>query len=153
MQGLWAFYAAVAIISAGQSLGGFIALTVMLSRWFVRRRAMAIATSQFALSAGTLVLVPVMAWGTAMDIGGAGWRLTAFVMGGLAVATTTAVLSRMRNRPQDMGLHPDGDLSSQESQDDSFSVAQALRTRSFWLILIADVSRLPPSLLSLRISA
>ncbi len=136
---LWMFYAAVAIIATGQSLGGFIPLTVMLSRWFVRRRAMAIATSQFALSAGTLVLVPVMAWGTAMDIGGAGWRLTAFVMGGLAVATTAAVLSRMRNRPQDMGLHPDGDLSSQESQDDSFPVAQALRTRSFWLILIADV--------------
>ena len=49
MQNLWSFYAAFLIMTVGASLCGFIPLTVVISRWFVRRRATAIAISQMGL--------------------------------------------------------------------------------------------------------
>lgn len=140
IQSLWSFYAAFAIMTAGHSLGIFIPLTVMLSRWFVRRRATAIAISQMAAPLSAMFLVPFMSWSADPDTGTAGWHLTAFAAGGLILLAATLVYFGMRNRPRDMGLLPDGGHTPDEwAREPGFSTAQALRTHSFWLIAIGGV--------------
>ncbi len=136
IQNYWGIFAAYFIMAAGQSLSGSIPMTVMLNHWFVRRRTTAIAISLLAAPITALALVPLIDWSVT---GGVGWRPTAFVVAGFILVAAALVFSRVRNRPQDMGMLPDGGPSPEESLEVGFSVGQALRSRAFWFILIGDV--------------
>ena len=136
IQNYWGIFAAYFIMAAGHSLSGDIPMIVMLSRWFVRRRATAIAISLLAAPVVALPLVPLIAWSV---VNGVGLRPTAFVMAGFIPVAAVLVFSRVRNRPQDMGMLPDGGPLPGESLEADFSVGQALRSRAFWFILIGDV--------------
>ena len=46
VQNLWMFYLAYVLMAVGQGLGSWIPLMTMLTRWFHRLRAMALATGQ-----------------------------------------------------------------------------------------------------------
>ena len=132
MQNLWSFYAAFLIMTVGASLCGFIPLTVVISRWFVRRRATAIAISQMGPSLGAVVVVPVIG----LILGVAGWRESIFMVAGVALVVALPVFALLRNGPEDTGLLPHG--VPQAAQAVSFSIAQALRTPAFWLIAFGD---------------
>ena len=129
---LLGFYVAFLIMMVGQSLCGFIPLTVLISRWFVRRRATAIAISQILTSVGSVVLVPVLVFSVHTDYGLLGWRLTAVVLAGLMLIVAVPVFARLRNRPEDLGLLPQG--APPGAQQTSFSMAQTFRAPAFWLI-------------------
>ncbi|MYE41845.1 MAG: MFS transporter [Chloroflexi bacterium] len=136
IQNLWSLYAAFIIIAAGQSLCGAIPLVVMVSRWFVRRRATAIAILLMAPSLSGFVLVPVIAWSVDPDYGHPGWRLTALMLAGLILLVTVPVLLRLRNQPEDRGLLPYGIPPA--AQQVSLSIVRTLRTPAFWLIAFGD---------------
>ena len=135
-QTLWMFYAAFALMAAGAAISGWILLMATLSRWFVRRRATTIGLAQMVGALGALILVPLIAFSVGPDSGWAGWRLTAILTGGLLLVVAAVTFSRLRNRPEDMGLFPDGDAEA--AKQTSFSAFQALRTRAFWLIAVGD---------------
>ena len=58
------------------------------------------------------------------------------VLGGSIMAVAVLAFTRLRNRPEDMGLLPDGGPPA--VQQGSISAFQPLRTRSFWLIACGD---------------
>ncbi len=136
MQGLWGFYVAMSLIAIGQMLGGSIPLVILLSRWFLRRRSTAIALLLMAPSVGGFVLVPVIAYLVNPDDAVPGWRLVVFALAALTLIAAISVFALLRNRPEEMGLLPDGVPPAVQSV--SFSLVRALRTPAFWLITLGD---------------
>ncbi len=148
VQNLWMFYLAYVLMAVGQGLGSWIPLMTMLTRWFHRRRAMALGWSNMSSRAGALVLVPAIAWAIDPDFDRFGWRMTATVLGVFMVAVAWPISRLIRNYPEDYGLLPDGDklapsrvvsdaggaASPSVPVEDDFTASEALRTPAFWLI-------------------
>ncbi|MER3403846.1 MAG: MFS transporter, partial [Chloroflexota bacterium] len=77
-----------------------------LAHWFVReyRRAMLVVT--VAAGFASTIFLPLSAW----LVERAGWRTALLVLAGiLAVTTIPPHALVLRRRPEDVGLHPDGD--------------------------------------------
>jgi sugar phosphate permease len=148
VQNLWMFYLAYVLMAVGQGLGSWIPLMTMLTRWFHRRRAMALGWSNMGSRAGALVLVPAIAWSIDPDFDRFGWRMTATVLGVFMVAVAWPISRLIRNYPEDYGLLPDGDKPASTRVatgaggaapppvpvEDDFTTSEALRTPAFWLI-------------------
>lgn len=137
---LWMFYVAYILMALGQGLGSWIPLMTMLNRWFSRRRATAIGWSNVASRFGALLLVPAIAWAIDPDYDRLGWRLTAVVLGVTMLALAAPIAALLRNRPEDLGLQPDGGAPSAAAaraaaaRPPDMTAGQALRTPAFWLI-------------------
>lgn len=145
---LWFFYLAYSLLSLGNTGIGFITVSTVLARWFVRRRGTAIGFAMLGISAGGFVMAPLVGW----VISEFGWR-TAFVSLGvlvwlLALPVTFFV---MKGNPAEMGLLPDGDDpgagatpepavppvqagSPAVSAEEGWPLRAAVRTRAFFWI-------------------
>lgn len=112
--------------------------TLLMAQWFVRRRgrAMAIAGLGGALSTATL---PPLA---RLLIDNIGWRESYLVFGSAiwAVVVPVAILL-VRNRPEDVGLHPDGADEPPVGEAPVTASGEPVRhkvlnTRMFWFLAI-----------------
>ncbi len=112
--------------------------TLLMAQWFVRRRgrAMAIAGLGGALSTATL---PPLA---RLLIDNIGWRESYLVFGIAiwAVVVPVAILL-VRNRPEDVGLHPDGADEPPVGEAPVTASGEPVRhkvlnTRMFWFLAI-----------------
>ena len=142
---LWQLFAVMAIVAVGSSLAGFLTIHIAIAHWFVRKRAMAMGLTSAGFAAGA-VIVPLVGW----SIASLGWRPTAVISGVLVLAVGLPASQFFRREPQDMGLAPDGDPplatgadgAPQERRRPSaastvdFTLGEAVRDRSFWLISI-----------------
>jgi MFS family permease len=82
--------------------------TLMVAQWFVRFRGRAVAVMGLGFAASTAILPPL----SAALIDGLGWRGAYVVLGIIVWALLIPIaLFVVRNRPEDMGLLPDGDPS------------------------------------------
>ncbi len=124
-QNLLVFYVATALMGAGSAMSGWILLMTVICRWFVRHRATAVGLAHMVSGIGPLFLVPLniylLTW--------VAWREAATVLGVVVLVFAVVALAWLRNRPEDMGLLPNG--TSTALRQTSFSVFQTLRTRSF----------------------
>ncbi|NQW22582.1 MAG: MFS transporter [SAR202 cluster bacterium] len=144
VQNLWMFYLAYVLMAVGQGLGSWIPVMTLLTRWFSRRRSMAIGWSNMGSRAGALILVPLIAWSIDPDQDRLGWRMTATVLGVFMIVVAGPISRLIRNQPQDMGLLPDGEKpaavgtaaadAAASLSDADFTAKQAVRTPAFWLI-------------------
>jgi MFS family permease len=152
VRNLWMFYLAFVVMSLGHGLGGWVPVMTLLNHWFTRHRGMAMGMAMMGTGAGSLVVVPAIAWAIDPDHERLGWRLTAMIVAGVALAAAFTLPRLIRNRPQDYGLRPDGDppdpapATPRGLRPDStapvdagyaepgFTTRQALRTRAFWFI-------------------
>ena len=143
------FYGSYMFVSLGTGLGGWLALIAMVNNWFNRRRSFAMACSMSGIHLGGL-LVPALAvaieW---FELSGAALGIGVFLL--VIVGPAAKVI---RNRPEDIGLHPDGDTKAarpveadnrqgaDELEDDEpdFTAIQALKTPAFWMLTIAQVA-------------
>ncbi len=144
MQAEWQFFI---IYSVGRGLAsGILALStsVTVSKWFVRRRGYAIGVMTLGNRAGFAVL-PI---GVQLIIDASGWRTAAYALAMMVV--TLGILPALRwlhPRPERFGLLPDGDIAVEgglggsaaalRRQEVSWTRAQAIRTRAFWLVTAA----------------
>ncbi len=142
----WAFYIAYAtgrvIFSSPVQIGA----SVVVSRWFVRLRGRTNGILNLAHSVG-MVLFPLIA---SVIIAKGGWRDAWFVLGVLVfVVALVPVALLISQRPEDIGLRPDGDTepddgatssngtSSPDATDEpNWMLKQAVRTPSLWLIAV-----------------
>ncbi len=146
-QTLWQFYALHVFMVFCRSWMFFIPLSALITRWFVRRRSLALAIFTCGFPVSGVVFVPVLTF----LANSFGWRET-YIFCGLAlwIIVLPLALWVLSSRPQDRGLMPDGDpqvlpvASSQESHHLSaesqpvhqWTVREALGTRAFWLIAV-----------------
>ena len=144
VENLWMFYLAYFIMSVGQGQAGWLTVMTLLNHWFVRRRGMAMGLAMVGMSVGALVLVPVIAWLINPDADRLGWRRTAEIFAVVTLASAVILPKLIRNKPEDVGSHPDGEPpvvaaqaveSAQEpKQELELTIGQALRTQAFWCI-------------------
>jgi MFS family permease len=102
---VWHLYIFWGLIgAAGISISAFVPHTVVISRWFLKRRGMALGIISSGTGLGSLLTFFVQ-----YLIELFGWR-TAYVIMGAAILVVIVPLAAFfqRSRPEDMGLLPDG---------------------------------------------
>ena len=120
------------------SLGGPGALitTVPISKWFVSKRGKALAITSLGVPIGAMIFVPL----TQYLIDFSGWRNTWIIFGLLAIIIIIPPsLVLLRRQPEDIGLLPDGEKSSEKNYIDSevsWEFSEAIKTSVFWRIAI-----------------
>jgi MFS transporter, OFA family, oxalate/formate antiporter len=114
-----------------------------VSNWFVARRAFAISAATLAQMMGLVAMPLIAELAIARDGWRAGWLAIGIVT--LAVGFVPSWLLLVR-RPEDLGLEPDRapppvvrDGSPIPAPEPSYSRRQALRTASFWLLLLYTI--------------
>ncbi len=150
---VWAFYALFALSGLtgfGAPMGQLIT-TVPVAKWFQANRGRALAIAGIGLPLGTTAIIPL----AALVIDSMGWRTAWALLGGFVILMTVPLcLMFMRKDPESVGLHPDGnpnalaDWAATQAKAGAKSVAtsedwtgkQALRSRMFWMVLIATAS-------------
>ena len=144
---IWMFYFSYLIIALGQGLGSWLALNTMLNNWFIKRRSFAMGVSNSLARIGTLFLIPLLAWMVDPDFPTRpGWSSTALFLGIFIILAAYPLTRLIRNTPEEYGMLPDGDSPTKYQSDPNtesgdlvsdqidFTVKQALKTKSFWLI-------------------
>lgn len=138
----YARYIALAILGLGTT---HVAFARVISVWFDRRRGLALGLALAGLGLGGIIWPLLSQWA----ITEYGWR-TAYVIVAFAVATV-GILSIglvVRESPESMGLHPDGDqprvlpASATSSaapttavSQTGFSLAETMQQPKFWQML------------------
>jgi hypothetical protein len=119
-------------------VGGFLAAYIA-GRWFRAREGLVVGLLTAANAAGQLVFLPTMA----SFVTHFGWRVMSLVLAGAVIAFLPLRALLMRNRPEDVGLRPYGDLGAPRldvsPEGNPITVAfRALalgaRSRDFWPI-------------------
>jgi MFS family permease len=113
--------------------------STLVVRWFVRRRGRVLSLVSLGAVASATLLPPLNTW----IIQGFGWRVGWRVWAVLlwCVMAPVAYLFT-RDQPEDVGLYPDGEKikggvvedAVRRGKGEPWSVGEAVRTRSFWLV-------------------
>jgi MFS family permease len=112
----------------------------VVPKWFIRKRAKAVAVAAAGGALGPLIF-PVL---NAELISAVGWRDAWFAVGVLALALLVPLSFGVHRSPEDVGLLPDGETAETElgprrqfGAEYSYTLREALHTRSFWLLTMA----------------
>lgn len=135
---VWQVYPIYALFGFGFAASSLVPGTTLVTRWFSRRRSMALSVASTGLSAGGVAITPIVAaavnrYGIATA---APWLALAYVVG---IVPVTALL--MRSHPAAMGLQPDGEPGGQArmAAAPGTTAAVAIRSRFFWSVTIAHL--------------
>jgi OFA family oxalate/formate antiporter-like MFS transporter len=118
-----------------------IGASVVVSRWFIRTRGRANGLLSLSHSIG-MVSFPVIA---SLIIASSGWRSAWFVLGLMVwIIALLPVSLLIVQRPEDVGLLPDGDTPDPSTGGDADTVVeepewtskQAMRTSALWILAI-----------------
>lgn len=142
----WAFWIAYAIGRVIFSSPVQIGASVVVSRWFIRMRGRTNGILNLSHSVG-MVLFPLIA---SVVIAQSGWRDAWLILGVLVfVAALLPVALLISERPEVLGLRPDGDeeepadedgidaTQSDAPEEPDWTTRQAVRTPALWLLAIA----------------
>jgi len=133
----------------------------VINYWFRRKRSLAISIMYNAQGLGGLAITPIVG----LMVVGLGWRETAFISGIAILAVVVPLSLLVRKSPESMGLLPDGapapplpeteqprrgevDPAASEpatehpaavkpASDADFTPGEAMRTPSYWLLVLA----------------
>jgi len=136
---VWHVYVVYVLFGAGFAASSLVPGTTLVARWFSRRRSVALSVASTGLSAGGVVVTPVVA--ALIDRHGlssvAPYLALALVVG---VIPVTALL--LRPSPEALGLLPDGDPAPPEGSPVAYRGAlarDALRTRFFVCVTLGHL--------------
>lgn len=152
---LWQFYVILGVfLGMGGAMMGGLPGSKLVVNWFVKRRGMALGITTMGVSMSGVIMAPV----ATQLIGAIGWRNTFMIYGALIfVVVVPLAWWFIVNRPEDMGLFPDGastpplepDLVSppvetlapgeelmEQSSPTEWSTRDTLRDRNFWIIAL-----------------
>lgn len=134
---VWGFVAGFTLLVAVGSAGLTTLFTpLLLARWFVRRRGLAMGIAALGSQLGGFVLPPAVAF----LIGRVGWQAAMFLVGLFAMASISALVYwAVIDHPHDCGQHPDGiagtgtDDGAEAAASLDASLWAVLRDRNFWV--------------------
>ncbi len=126
---------------------GVLPSSALISRWFRRRRGLALGLSVTGSSIGGALVPPLMTW-MFMSLG---WRY-ALLYSGIALLVFVPVFLRILvNEPEDIGLQAEPDNPNPEKRvsavdNREWTIPQMLKTSSFWWQTIISASLLAVTL-------
>ncbi|MBN1652436.1 MAG: MFS transporter [Deltaproteobacteria bacterium] len=144
------FYLVYAVwLSVGMSAMLYIPSDALIVRWFDRRLSFALAVVTAGVGMSGLICTPLLSW-LLLRVG---WRY-AFITVGIVVWVVVLPLSLLiKNRPEEVGLKPDGEVADGELENRArtagkalrstdrfpaeYTLTQALRSRLFWVLACA----------------
>ncbi len=139
------FYLGLAVIGVGMAMQTVLPGTHLLAHWFERRRALAIGVFMASAGLGAFVAAPVFA---AISESTGSWRIVMPIMAGSALLSSVLAFFVVRETPAAIGEIPDGRAaqaantggahkpSRVHQTTEAWTLAEALRTRAFWLIVL-----------------
>jgi MFS family permease len=155
MTKVWHFYLYYGVILAiGVALSFMVPILGTIRKWFIKKAGLALALTNVGGGLGgalMAVIIPTMilafGWRNA-------WLYLGFILGAIIIILAAIFI---RKDPESMGLLPDGTAKidpkeitgeSQQAQsgdiEEIWTVREAMKTRSFWCLLIAGcVSAIP----------
>jgi MFS family permease len=116
----------------------------LVSQWFSRRRGIALSLTALGFSASMALHPPLAQW----LIETVGWRESWLWLGILTwVLLVPMIAVLVQNRPEDIGLVPDGNealnresMNARDRMNVGLTLHGAIRTRSFWIIALGLAS-------------
>ena len=155
VQEQWQYYVVWGfIIATGINTGITLPIDKTLINWFVKKRGLAMGIKNAFIGGGGMVVLPVVTWITINY----GWRTVCTTWGVLVFTSLLLVVFLIKpKRPEYYGLLPDGakvDVSANtdatelnlvdkgikyasEAQEAEFTLRQAIKTRAYWMLLVA----------------
>ena len=138
----------VGLVSVGNNSGFGQTFLAVMNRWFVRRRAVGMTMVITCYTIGGAIMVPLLSRG----VQHLGWR-SVILYAGIFVSVVVVPASLLiRRSPESMGIRledagealpaPTGSASAARSARRDFTVREALRTRTYWFILLASTLRI-----------
>src|SRR5580704_1186994 len=131
---LYVFYFALGVVSGG---AGAMPYTYVVSHWFDRHRGLAISVMMLGMGLGAIAIPSV----SQQLVATLGWRLAYTVFGfSIVLIPLPVVAAFLKERPETMGLLPDGAPEAQIStpvaaSDVGLTVHDAVRTSEFWTMV------------------
>ena len=143
-------YAVIVFAAIFTAAGTYVPVTSTVSRWFVRRRGVAMSVAMAGMGLGGF-LMPNL---SSILIESVGWRWAYRIFGILIWVVLLPVTARfVHGRPSDLGLTVDGDDHSEgrdgqpegsSTEQDGFGAREAFHMPRFWLLGFADVANAIP---------
>lgn len=128
-------YLSFALVGIGAS-AFYVPATTTITRWFHKRKGLAIGITVSALGIGMAFFPPTLE----RIIYLVGWRSTFVVMGIISLTLLSISIYLIRSSPEDMDLNPDGIEVEENSKpkenpsNKSLTLSEAFKTRRFWII-------------------
>ncbi len=136
---LWHWFVFQAINAVFRQLMFFIPFQALVTRWFDRRRGIAVGILATGFSLGGFVVVPIMR----LVIDAVAWD-GSFIFAGIVVTAVFVPLSLLlvRDHPADVGAYVDGDdtpptRAAGAGMMAGVTVRDAIRTPLFWVVALA----------------
>ena len=141
----------VGVVSVGNNSGFGQTFLAVTNRWFVRRRAIGMTIVITAYTVGGAMLIPVLSRG----IEALGWRDVMLYTGIFVVVMVVPFAMFIRRSPESMGIdlaevgevgeaveQTSASSSSAQASGRDYTVSEALRTPTYWFILVASALRI-----------
>lgn len=144
---VWQFYV---LFGLGWSLGqlafaGNVLTGPIVAKWFIRKRGRAMGISTMGIPIGSIIFVPL----NAVLVTTFGWQASWVILGVATWLLTIPIAAlTMRRQPEDIGLLPDGALTSAGETPTAgrpsgvaspidWTLTQALRTPALYLLMLS----------------
>src|SRR5437764_395436 len=102
----WQLYLTLgALVGGGVNCLAYTGQSLYLTKWFVRRRGLALSIAFSGVGIGSITVLP---WLQSL-IAAAGWRTACGALGLLVLGLLAPLNLLLRRRPEDLGLEPDGE--------------------------------------------
>jgi MFS family permease len=134
------------LVGQGFNLAGFVPHSALVALWFRRHLGVAVGLAISGASIGSLTIVPAVQY----LVDQIGWRSAYPLLGWVIIVALTPMNALwQRHHPADLGLYPDGlppaagssDLPAVQTQTAaSWTLGDALGTRSFWFLFVMAVA-------------
>ena len=142
----WHLYVVYGLLASWGMSATYITANPTVVKWFVEKRGLALGLAQSGSGIGIILIPPL----TGMMITAFGWRPACIILGGAVFIVLFAAAFLLVGHPEKIGLLPDGregdppgkPLGSSQpegphqkiDQEVSWSAAEAIHTKSFWVL-------------------
>lgn len=143
----WHFMVSFGVVTGlGFAFAGGFAHLALVPKWFIKRRARAIAMG----SMGTAVSAMIYPLFAEILINSFGWRVAWFVLGSSSLVLLVPISLLVRRAPEDLGLLPDGEVELVKAssaslvtennpiradKEYSYTPKEVIKHRTTWLIV------------------
>ena len=137
---LWHMYVFLGIIAASGMSAAYVPCNATVVRWFIEKRGLALGLTSSGASFGTFLFPPL----AAALIAAYGWRSAYLILGLIGLIVIGLCAAFTVRDPEQMGLHPDGQIpappssfsstSQMVASNNEWTLAEAKRTAPFWLL-------------------
>ncbi len=139
---LWQLFITYSLLLAMGTGPIYVVPMSAVSRWFAKKRGMALGLSSLGIGLGVIVMAPFATY----LITNFDWHTAYLIIGLIAWLVVLPLSMLLKKDPRDVGALPDGvikpyadDLMSKENsiQPIDSSLSPIFRTRSFWLLIFS----------------